>query len=385
MKNPATVLSFLDLKPCKYGSMEEYTIFLSRALRERGTRSVVAFASEPIEAVREALRAEGAVLEVVEPGPRAQVYKRLWQLMRRHAPQVVHFHFFEQFSVLPVLSRLAGPKLMVFTDHVRLPQQLPAPTKIQLKAWDAMLAPMTRVRLLTPSHHMKKVLVEHYHVSPGIVQVVHNGVNAQRFRSDDSHEEARRKLGLAAGAPVVMAVAALIREKGLDTLLRAAAQVLRRFAEARFVLVGEGSSEAELRALAKELGIAEAVWFAGLRSDVETFMRATNVVAVPSVWQEPAGLATLEAMASARPVVASRIGGIPEHVQDGSTGILVTPGAVEEFAGAIIRLLEDPALARRMGEAGRERVEREFSMERWIEDTLGIYSGALHQGKPATA
>jgi glycosyltransferase involved in cell wall biosynthesis len=109
-------------------------------------------------------------------------------------------------------------------------------------------------------------------------------------------------------------------------------------------------------------------------------MAAADVVAVPSVWQEPAGLMVIEAMASGRPVIATRVGGIPEYLEHEVTGILVQPHAPEQLARAILRLLNSATEANAMGRAGRARVETHFSMERWIGDTVELYAKAIAAG-----
>ncbi|MGH9602589.1 MAG: glycosyltransferase family 4 protein, partial [Terriglobales bacterium] len=144
-----------------------------------------------------------------------------------------------------------------------------------------------------------------------------------------------------------------------------------------FVIVGDGPEEAALRAQAQHLEIASQVHFTGLRSDVHRLMPAAEVLVVPSVWQEPAGLVVLEAMAAARPVVANRVGGIPEYLEEDVTGILVEPRAPMQIADTVLRLLDSPDTVAAMGAVGRRRVEQHFSLERWAEETIQVYERSL--------
>jgi glycosyltransferase involved in cell wall biosynthesis len=109
-----------------------------------------------------------------------------------------------------------------------------------------------------------------------------------------------------------------------------------------------------------------------LRSDVERMMGMADIVVIPSVWQEPAALVSSEAMAMERPVVATRVGGLPELVADGVTGHIIEPHAPQQLAAALLELLASPGEMERLGSAGRSRVARLFSMDRWIADTLRI-------------
>jgi len=162
--------------------------------------------------------------------------------------------------------------------------------------------------------------------------------------------------------------------KGQDDFLRAAAIVAERHPEARFLVVGDCvSSEAErasdaayrddLHALADRLGIAHLVRFTGYRDDVPAVMNALDVFVLPSHF-EPFGIVVLEAMAAARPIVATAAGGVPDIVDDGREALLVPPQAPEALAEAVARLLDDPALADRLGRAAEERVRDEFPIWR---------------------
>jgi glycosyltransferase involved in cell wall biosynthesis len=370
-----TIVSVFDMEPRKYGSVEQYAVSLSAALTAVGWRSVMSFVSMPEGIVEVELRKSGAIVEQLPIVGNRRLHTQLFQLLRRHKPNVVHLHFCEQFSLLPMVTRLAGPKLTVFTDHYRQPQQLAASTRMQLWAWNRIVPPLFKPKLLAVSEHVKRTLVDFYYVDPSRVTVVANGVDPARFRTATDQDAARLRdeLRLPPDAPVVVAVAMLIPQKGIQYLLEAVSQVLAGKPDAWFVIVGEGAYLPELKRIASDLGVAERVKFTGVRSDVPVFLRLADVVAVPSVWHEPAGLIVLEAMASGRPVVATASGGIPEYVIDGQTGFLVELRDAQQLARALASLLVDPVRARAMGQAGRIRVEDHFTTDRWVDKTLAIY------------
>lgn len=373
------VLSILFLDPCKFGSMEEYTVCLSRELERRGWRSGVVF-SEPVrDPVLSHFAGTNARLFSFQRGRRLGPYRQLVGIQRQFRADVVHFHFFNQFSILPILLRLAGAKVVVFTDHVRQPQRIGFRTRMLCRLWDRVIFPLFGTKVLAISEHIKRTLVGCYQMRPERIQVIPNGVNLGRFvvPSAERLGSLRAELGIGPQIRVVVCASNLRPEKGIDDLLRAAKQVTTSAPEALFLVVGEGPEAEPLRKLANQLGIQANVQFLGLRSDVHDLMAMADVVATPSVWQEPAGLVVIEGMAVGRPVVATRVGGIPEYLADGQTGILVDPGQPDQLAQALLRVLSSPAEAEKMGRAGRKRAEELFTMERWVNDTIRLYERAL--------
>jgi glycosyltransferase involved in cell wall biosynthesis len=160
-----------------------------------------------------------------------------------------------------------------------------------------------------------------------------------------------------------------------------AALLLCDFPAARFVIVGDGPQRDELVALARDLGIADRVIFAGFRTDVPDLMSAFDLFVLASVF-EPFGLVLVEAMALEKPVVASRVNGIPEVVADGEAGLLVPPRDPHALAEAAARLLRDQALARHMGQAGRGRVLARFTVEAMAGKTMALYEEILARKRP---
>ncbi len=180
---------------------------------------------------------------------------------------------------------------------------------------------------------------------------------------------------------MVISVGRLYRQKGQGDLIRALAAIRQDLPEARLLIVGEDyplanpggrSFEAELRSLARELGLEDRVIFTGFRKDVAPLIAASDVLALPSTG-EPFGLVYLEAMAMKRPVVALESGGAPEVVEHGKSGLLCPPGDPQSLANGLLTLLRDPALRARMGEYGRRQVETRFTPARMAAETAQIY------------
>jgi glycosyltransferase involved in cell wall biosynthesis len=177
-------------------------------------------------------------------------------------------------------------------------------------------------------------------------------------------------------APRLLCVGRLIPIKGHIVLLRAFAAARKELPELELEIAGRGPLEPALRALARELGIGDAVRFLGHVTPIQGAIEEASVVVVPSMG-EGFGMVALEAMERARPVIAASIGGLGEIVQDGVTGVLVPPGEADPLAAAIVRVASDPELARKMGEAGRARALSRFLQSSCTERTELLYEDAL--------
>jgi glycosyltransferase involved in cell wall biosynthesis len=202
------------------------------------------------------------------------------------------------------------------------------------------------------------------------IRVVYPGVDVREFECRDQPQRTARSSN--GSTKTVLAVARLDPMKGLATLIDAAKDM--PYAQIR--IAGEGPDRPRLEDLARVLGVEARVTFLGHRSDVPQLLAAADVFALPSL-NEGLGLAALEAMAASRPVVASSVGGIPEVVVQGETGILVPPNDPRALAQALNDVLADARLAERMGAAGRRRVQAEFSADRAAQETAALWSELL--------
>jgi glycosyltransferase involved in cell wall biosynthesis len=222
-------------------------------------------------------------------------------------------------------------------------------------------------RVIAVGRNQARYLVEEEGVRPERIAIVPNGIDAAEFAPDADGGQLRASLGLASDSRVAGIVAALRPEKNHELFLEAASRVVRSVSGARFLVVGGGRRQEALERLASELGIADAVSFLGERSDGRSLIRAFDVAVLcshPVVETLP--VSVMEAMAWAKPVVSTRVGDVDSLVEDGVTGILVPPGSVDQLAGAMARLLNDPVRAREMGRRGRDKVVSEFSLERSV-------------------
>jgi glycosyltransferase involved in cell wall biosynthesis len=382
MKSTPTVLSMLDLNPRKFGSMEEFTCAFSAALTQRNCRSIIVFSEEMPDHVASWFHDSGAIIESLNQRIGFKFYSEMRSLVKKYEPDIVHFHFYEQFSWLPLWAVLCGVKVVFFTDHCRQPLHARRLTRLKLRFWNLLVPRFFKTRLITISDHMKRLLVSDFFMAPDNIDVVLNGVNTARFkpRSDAECQQAREQYGVPSESLVVSTAAALIPEKGIADFLDAAQLILKEEQRAFFLVAGDGSLENQLKERSVALGLTSRVRFVGLVADISKFLAIANVIVIPSVWQEPAGLVVIESMACGRPVVATRVGGIPEYVADGRAGVLIEPKRPDMIAEAVLKFLRNPELSKRIGLASRLEVERSFTTQMWVDRVLRLY-GPEFQGR----
>jgi glycosyltransferase involved in cell wall biosynthesis len=206
--------------------------------------------------------------------------------------------------------------------------------------------------------------------------VIPLGLNLDPFlRCEDLRGQLRAELGLQPDTPLVGIVARLVPIKAHEVFLKAAAKVCARFPQSRFLLVGDGERLAELQLLVERLGLRDRVLFLGWRQDLDRVLADLDLVVLTSR-NEGSPVCLIEAMAAARPVVATRVGGVADVVDDGITGCLVDADKPEDVANAIVELLGDENRRRAMGEAARQRVPR-FGIDRLVSDMDRLYGNLL--------
>jgi glycosyltransferase involved in cell wall biosynthesis len=229
------------------------------------------------------------------------------------------------------------------------------------------------MRLVAVSHDLARHLAEGFQIPLAGLGVVHNGIPLPPRPDRSAHMETQRAARAAAGLPgdgrLVLAVGNLYPVKDHATLLRA---VSRLPEDVHLAIAGRGGEEERLRGLARKLKLENRCHLLGVRDDVQRLLQSADVFAQPSL-SEGLPLSVLEAMGAALPVVASRVGGIPEAVAEGQTGLLVDPKDPDGLANALGRILADPALSVSLGIAANSRAEAEFSVPAMVQGYRNLY------------
>ena len=308
--------------------------------------------------------------------------RRLLRLLRRERFDLVHAHLTYASIFGALAARAAGIPCVATLHTAPVDGGAWSADALRERLLGAVLRRWCRAVVLV-SEAARAQHAERGRLPAGRMQVVHNGVDVDAF-AGGRRDETRRALGLAAGQPALLTVSALREGKGLEVLLRAMPLLLRARPDARLLVAGEGTLRPRLEAQAADLGIARAVSWLGLRRDVADLLAAADVFVLASR-QDAFPTVLLEAMAAARPVVATSVGGIPEIVADGQTGLLVEPGDPEALAAAVGGLVADPRIASALGRAGAARARAHFSTARWTERLLRLYREVLDARRAAGA
>jgi len=293
--------------------------------------------------------------------------------VRRERPHVVHTHLMKADLVGALSARLAGVPVLVSTKHnedrhLRVPPVALAALGVACLADRVVVISDAVRRHLARTIHLperRTTRILYGYPAPG------NGPDREAAR-----RALRRELGLDADCPIVATVGRLVPQKGLFDLVKAAALLRDAEPTARYVVVGRGPLRSALEARIEELDLGGVVLLAGFRTDVGRVLAGADVMALPSHW-EGFGVVLLEAMTAGVPIVATRVGAIPEVVRDGETGILVAPHDPSGLATAVLRTLRHPEEAREMGRAGRRRLETEFGIDRAVRAHEALYAELL--------
>jgi len=301
------------------------------------------------------------------------LFSGMIRLMRKDMPQIVHTHLFKSDFHGRLAARIAGVPVVLSTLH-SIDRWAQKRLLGKLYGWTSRFAD----RIIAISEDVKKFHLSNTAVDESKFITIENGVDIQRFAGQESGgRDIRREFRLDAAAPVFGIIGRLTPPKDHQVFLQAAALILRSIPQARFLIVGDGSLRQELESRALELGISASIIFTGMRRDIPAVLAALDVLVLSSLWEGlPVNL--LEGMASALPVVATRVGSIPDVATE-ETAILVLSSDPAAIAQAGIKLANDPELRLRLGQAGLKRVKARYSMDMMINRTAALYAELLVQ------
>lgn len=340
--------------------------------RLAGQIAPTVFCLDAVGPIGEKLRAEGTPVVCLgrRPGRDWRVAWRLARALEAHRIEVVHAHQYTPFFYAALAKLLGRNKVrLILTEHGRHFPDIVRPLRRTVnRLLLDRLADAVNACCAFSAAGLSRV----DGFAAGRIEIIENGIDLARYRAVADRAGLREKLGLAANRRYLAVVARFHPVKDHATLLRAFAAVAHARPDIDLLLVGDGPLRADLERFVSELGIAARVRFLGVRSDVSAILQAVDLFALTSV-SEAASLTLLEAMASGLAVVVTDVGGNPEIVRDGREGLLAPRGDFSAVAAALLRLLDDPALAAAMGVAGRLRVEEHYRLEGTVAAYARLY------------
>ena len=299
---------------------------------------------------------------------------RLACVIRKQRIRILHSYLFTSHLACGLAAALRRPELVISArrdvfSHVRLRYRLPT-----------QIADLFVDHIAANSRAVAATVARWERFPPERTSVIYNGVDLARFNPSFEASEFRRSRSIPEHVPLIGTVANLNPVKGVDVFVRCAAMLSGRAPEARFIVAGAGPLEEELARLRNELGLDGRLIFAGSLEDVRPLLASLDVFMLLSR-SEGMSNALLEAMAMAKPIVATRVGGNAEAIGEGETGFLVPSENPEAAANAALRLIRDGRLAGRLGLAARRRAELSFSLQRMVERTQNLYTGLLARSR----
>jgi glycosyltransferase involved in cell wall biosynthesis len=348
------------------GAQEHVFGLLSRIDRERYSPTVISLS--PGASVRRIASLGISTLVIDEPDDAIAV-GAVAAYLADLRPDVLHNHMYR--------AELVGTRAAIALGEIGRPR----PYVVSTVHSSRVRSPEDRAELRRLTPRIDQIIavsraieekIRHEERVGAPIRLVYNGVDLHRYDHQEPCCTLGEEYGIESGAPIVGVIARLEPEKGHRTLLDAWPLVLRRAPDARLLVVGEGSLLTELAWQARELGIDRRVVFTGRRDDIPAVTAALDVAVLPS-YREAQGMVVLEAMALSRPVVATNVGGIPEMLEDGVSGLLVPPHDPDALAAAIVRLLLDHPFADTIARHGHDVAHERFSIEFMVRAVEDIY------------
>lgn len=362
------------------GGMKSHVLQLCRGLRNHGFECEIACPGDS-DLVHDSLEAKIAVHPVPIVGPLNPLRDplaivSLAEVIRERSPALVHAHGSKAGLIARLAVLLAGRPPVVVTVHNQVLYAGISP--LMRRVYIAMERRLARrtARVITVSEALRTEMIDVFGLDPRLVTRVYNGLDLAPFVSAGDRAASRERHGIPPDALAIGLAARFAPQKALEILVEAAVPVLEEYRDAVLVLAGAGPLLEFVKTKARATSVRGRILFPGLETDMPGLLSALDIYASSAI-AEGLGLGTIEAMAAGLPVVATTAGGTPEVVEDGETGLLVAPGKAQPLTDSLLRLAKDPAMRRRMGEAGRSRALSRFGEDGMLESTAEVYREVL--------
>ena len=364
------------------GGMKNHLINLVKHTDK--TRFKVAVACPPNTILWEELYALGVEMVPISlagelsPVKDYAVVHKLVKYLHQSGTTILHCHSSKGAFVGRLAAAIARTPIVLFTAHNSIfYEEWPAWKKKLMATVEKILARFTD-KIITVSDALKQEILDREGLPPNLLTTIYNGIEIERFAQQTDSKTIRRNLNLPELGAVIGTIARLAPQKGISYFLKAAS-LLKEY-QVSFLVVGDGPLREALEKEVEELGLNHRVIFAGQQDNIPEILALLDIFVLPSV-TEGLPLTILEAMAAGKPVVATRVGGVPEAILEGKTGLIVAPKDPEALAVALASLLGEKDRINRMGTYGQRYVQEKFTVEHMVQKTTDLYNQLLMKKK----
>ncbi|GAB6137356.1 glycosyltransferase family 4 protein [Halanaerobaculum tunisiense] len=363
-------LTILQIHSAKhFGGGEVHLYQLAQGLSQKGHRVILAI-REPLVEKFSQLEVEIAQLPLRNALDIPSIFK-LVRIIKEKQVDIIHVHRGKGYWLGVIAAKLAKRAKVVATRHILLP--------LRNSYFHSRLQDNID-KFIAVSKEVKNTLVQENGLSEDKVDLIYNGVDTSKFNPQEMGSGVRQEFAIANDELVIGTVGRLTETKNQELLIKIAAQLRDRGLNPKWLIVGEDSSpnndyKHKLESLITDFKLKDKVILTGFREDIPELMTSFDILVIPSQ-EESFGIVAIEAMAMKKPVVASKVGGLKEIIQEGKTGFLV-PLVAEEFGDRLIKLANNPELREKMGQAGYQRVNKNFTIAAMIEQTEELYFSVL--------
>ncbi len=353
------------------GGTEKITSILARGFDRRKFNVTVACLSHGGEVAKE-LRSAGIDVQPLNMKSKFDftVLLRLYRLLRSCRVDILHSFLFHANLLGRIVGRFAGVPVIISSERT---MGMEGKHRALMNKFTSPLASAFTAN----SNAVSKFMVEEIGLPKEKIYVIYNGVDAESFKVKVNRKKVRESLVLDEHDFVVVSVARLTKLKGFEYLLEAAEKIIAGNSKVKFLIVGDGPNRKNLEEKSGKLGLGGNVIFLGFRDDIAQILSASDLFVLPTIW-EGFPNTILEAMAAGLAVVATNTSGIPESVSDGKTGLLFEPRDSEGLYEALESMIKNQEKLKRMGEEGREKILKNFSIQKMINENERLYEKLLN-------